>query len=435
MNEAPRTRESRRLIRIGVGLAWLVVLAVAATTVLAARDYLLVDEARSPDLVGLPLAEAERSARRAGLELRSYPVPARGVAADVVVEQAPPAGTVVREGRVLSVGVHVPAEADRMPALVGVTEQDALASLRGLGLPSPDIDYVSSDRPTGRVVEQAPPAGRSVAPGDRVRLTVARGAAAAQVEIPDLTGLDVESARAQLTALGLRRIETVPVGVSMLRPGTVTQQRPAPGTVTRAGEPVLLGFALEGSRVTRVPAVEGLETWRARVALRSAGLELGALETVQRDDLPAGVVEARPSGLTVAGAPVTLVVNAPDGRTVDVGDLGGDGAGRDGIGRDGIGRDGIGRDGVATGADSPRVDGEGGRLVPFRFDPGQLGVATLIERDYELRLVVRDDRGERTVVDRQVAAGETVRTTVVVHGDEPLLQTYVNGVFFQAWRP
>lgn len=430
MNEAPRTRESRRLVRIGVGLAWLVVLAVAATTALAALDYLVVDEARSPDLVGLPLAEAERSARRAGLELRSYPVPARGVAADVVVEQAPPAGTVVREGRVLAVGVHVPAEADRMPALVGVTQRDALASLRGLGLPSPDIDYVSSDRPAGRIVEQAPPAGSSVAPGERVRLTVARGAPASQVEIPDLTGLDVASARAQLTALGLRRIETVPVGVSMLRPGTVTQQRPAPGTVTRVGEPVLLGFALEGSRVTRVPSVEGLETWRARVALRSAGLELGAIETVQRDDLPAGVVEARPSGLTVAGAPVTLVVNAPDGRAVDLRDLGGDRTGRDGIGRDALGRDGVG-----DGADGALADGEGGRLVPFRFDPTQLGVASLIERDYELRLVVRDDRGERTVVDRQVVAGETVRTTVVVHGDEPLLQTYVNGVFFQAWRP
>lgn len=418
-----------------MGLAWLAVLAVAATTVLAARDYLVVGEARSPDLVGLPLAEAERSAQRAGLELRSYPVAARGVAADVVVEQAPPAGAVVRAGRVVSVGVHVPAEADRMPALVGVTAQDALATLRGLSLPSPDIDYVASDRPTGRVVDQAPPAGRSVAPGDRIRLTVARGTSSSQVEIPDVTGLEVESARAQLTALGMRRVETLPVGVSMLRPGTVTQQRPAPGTVVDVGQPVHLGFALEGSRVTRVPDVEGMETWRARVALRSAGLELGAVETVQRDDVPAGVVEARPSGLTVAGAPVVLVVNAPDGRPVDLGDAG-DG-GRDGFGRDGFGRDGIGRgriDGGGGDGDADAIAGDG-RLVPFRFDPTQLGVTSLIERDYELRLMVRDARGERTVVDRQVAAGETVRTTVVVHGDEPLLQTYVNGVFFQAWRP
>jgi len=416
-----------------VGSAWLVVLAVAATTVLTARDYFMVSETRSPDLVGLPLAEAERSVRRVGLELRSYPVPARGVAADVVVEQAPPAGTVVRSGRIVSVGVHVPAEADRMPALVGVTEQDALASLRGLSLPAPDIGYIASDRPAGRVVEQDPPAGSSVAPTDRVRLTVARGAEASQVEIPDLTGLAVESARAQLTALGVRRIETVPVGVSMLRPGTVTQQRPAAGTVVGVGQPVLLGFALEGSRVTRVPVVEGMETWRARVALRSAGLELGAVETVQRDDLPAGVVAARPSGLTVAGAPVVLVVNAPDGRPVDLND--GGVLGRDGTGRDGTYRGPIGGEGSEADGGGFRADAEEGRLVPFRFDPTQLGVTSLIERDYELRLVVRDDRGERTVVDRQVTAGDTVRTTVVVHGDEPLLQTYVNGVFFQAWRP
>jgi hypothetical protein len=39
------------------------------------------------------------------------------------------------------------------------------------------------------------------------------------------------------------------------------------------------------------------------------------------------------------------------------------------------------------------------------------------------------------VFDRTVAAGEEVRTNVIVRGEAPLLQTYVNGVFFQAWRP
>ncbi len=32
-------------------------------------------------------------------------------------------------------------------------------------------------------------------------------------------------------------------------------------------------------------------------------------------------------------------------------------------------------------------------------------------------------------------AGGTVSTTVPVYGDEALLQTYIDEVFFQAWRP
>jgi hypothetical protein len=160
--------------------------------------------------------------------------------------------------------------------------------------------------------------------------------------------------------------------------------------------------------------VAGFEPWRARVALRSAGLAIGPVETVRRDDLPGGVVETRPAGLTVAGAPVALVVNRAAGDVPTRGD--------EALGEDRDERPDL-------------VVGDGARTVPFRFDPSELGVRILTEQAYRLRLVVRDDEGERTVLDRSVPAGQEVRATVRVRGEAPLLQTYVNGVFFQAWRP
>ena len=414
-----------------MGLVWLVVVAAIAMTALAARDYFTVREVRTPELTGLPIGEAGRLADEAGLTLSSFPVEAPGAGAETVVEQSPPAGSVVRRGRTVSVGVHVPAEADRMPALVGVSEADALAALDELSLPAPAIAYAYADGRSGRVIEQQPEAGRTVAPGEPVRLVVTRGPEPGRVELPDVVGLDLEAARAQLAALGVRRVEAVAVDVSMLRPGTVLQQRPEPGSVVLAGRPVTLGYALEGSEISQVPPVAGLEPWRARVALISAGFTLGPIEVVERPDEPSGVVEARPSGLTVAGAPVTLVINAPDREPVGIRGL------RDPAERSGPvdPRDGIG--GVDRSRDAGPLGeaGDGSRSVPFRFDPNELGVRSLIEHDYRLRLVVRDADGERTVLDRLVNAGETVRATVVVKGDEPLLQTYVNGVFFQAWRP
>lgn len=427
-------------------LAWLLAGGAVAAAIWTLTDHLRVDEARTPALIGLPIAEADRLAARAGLELRSYPVEARGLAADVVVEQAPPAGAVVRSGRAVNVGVHVPAEADRMPSLVGLGEVDASATLGDLSLPAPDVRYVASEDAVGTVIAQEPAAGGALPTGTKVELVVSRGRSAGYVELPDLRGLAVDQAVAQATALGLRRVETLPTAVRADEPGRVTVQRPGPGAIVRPGEPLMLGYAIEGASVTQVPDVVGLEVWDARVALLRAGLEIGPTETVRQDGVPEGVVEVRPAGLTVAGSPVVLVVNVgPDGAdvvdaTVDPRDgIGfGDGFG-DGRGDGGFDRGGEGADtSDGTDAGSPDVvggDPEGGRLIPFTFDPTVLGVRSLTERDYDLRLVVRDDLGERVVLDRRVAAGEAVRTTVVVRGEEPLLQTYVNDVFFQAWRP
>ena len=425
-----------------MALIWAVVLGFAVIAFALARGYFEVPESRTPAVAGMSLEEATREVRDAGLRLRTYPVEAPGTPAEVVVEQSPPAGALVREGRVVDVGVHVPSESGRMPALVGAAEADAIATLRSVGFPAPDVSYVRIDGPVGRVVEQAPAPGSALGAGERVLLEVSRGPRPSDVEVPDVSGVEVESAVAQLTALGLRSVEAVAVDVSALRPGTVVQQRPEAGAVIAPGEPVTLGYALEGGRVARVPDLSGTDPTFARVSLAAAGLRLGPVEVVRDPDRPSGVVETRPSGTTVVGGVVALVVNAPDGGAVDLGpeldpELGVDRP-DDPPGPDdpaGGPAEGLGDDDVATDPDAEEPLPEGARRVPFQFDPAVLGVRSLMEEGYELRLVVRDDEGERVVLEQDVPGGRTVEAQVVVHGDEALLQTYVNGVFFQAWRP
>ncbi|HZW98562.1 MAG TPA: hypothetical protein VFF10_00745, partial [Trueperaceae bacterium] len=77
----------------------------------------------------------------------------------------------------------------------------------------------------------------------------------------------------------------------------------------------------------------------------------------------------------------------------------------------------------------------GSRTIPFTFDPTFMGVRRLLEEPYRLQLIVSDERGERTVFDEELDPGEVASTSVPVYGPDALLQTYIDGVFFQAWRP
>ena len=467
VEKARAARDERGQTRVGILVAWLLAGTLLAALALASARFFPVDEVTLPDFTGVTLEEAQRSASAAGVTIRSYPSNAPGVEANIVVEQSPPSDTVVKRGRTVALGVNQPSDAVRMPDLVGLAERDALDVLTGLDLPAPDLAYVdgAGDVPAGRIARQMPEAGAVVEPGGDLALDVARAAAPFSLELPSVMGLPVDQARARLEAAGFRRVETMAMEVSTRRPGTVTQQRPNPGTVMQAGEPVTLGYALGGIEVARVPNLRGATLAEAGAALRTAGLTVGPIVTVDRADAPRGVIDTRPSGVTVPGAPVTLVVNtaqaAPetDARVAAILDALGDstpirfegGAEPD---------DGEATVDAATEIDVPDddevqepvdflsdltldgasvdgtpVDEAGRRSVPFAFDPGRLGVASLLRSDYALRLVVRDDEGERVALEGIVPAGEAVFANVGVQGSDALLQTFVNDIFFQAWHP
>lgn len=466
-------------------LAWTVALAlVALTAALLARAF-SAEEVAVPELVGLPYATAAPLVTDRGLAVARYDVATDDAEAGAIVEQSPPAGAVVRAGRRVAVGVAAREAAQAMPSLVGTALPQALETLDALGLPGPATTFRYADAGTGRVLAQAPASGAPVHADTAVTLEVARGPEAFPLELPAVTGLPLDAARARLADAGFRRVEALGVAVGGVRPGTVTRQRPAAGTVQPPGAVVTVGYAVESRDVARVPDVRGRDLAAARRALRRAGLVPGPVLRVDRPDAARGVLATRPSTFTVPGAPVTLVVNAsgadPEGATADriaaildadadaapvawdlprASDAPSDAPSGAGSGatsgaasdaapgatpapptdageaaeatpeRDFL--DDLTLDGAAVRGAPPAADG--GRVVPFAFDPGRLGVASLTRNDYALRLVVRDADGERTALEGIVPAGEAVFADVRVAGDA-LLQTYVNDIFFQAWAP
>lgn len=431
-----------RLVALG-----LLLVALLAAVGWVGYSYLDADEVRLPDVKGMNVDLASAALRELGLEPRGFPEVDPNAAPNQVLSQSPAAGQWVRPGRQVSLGVNALSEVRVAPALVGLSETEAVNRATGVGVVIDRVLYQPSDRPLGSVVRQEPASGTALPIGQGVELVVSRGLVDAPLTLPDLSGQPLDQAVAALEALGVRQVERLAADLSFDRPGTVTGQRPAAGSQVSPSTPVTLMYSLEGAQVVAVPDLLGQPLWQAQLSLRGAQLMVGAIRRVQDPNLPEGVVEVLPQGYTLVGSPVALTING-GADPLDLGWFGlpdrdpGPNQPSDPLVFADPGRDpGPTIDDDDTEADAVPAPGttalqeDGSRVIPFRFDPANVGVASLLREPYRLTVVVADAEGERTVFDRQQAAGESVEMPVRIVGDEPLLQTYINGSFFQAWRP
>lgn len=130
-----------------------------------------------------------------------------------------------------------------VPDLVGLDEQVALVNLRQAKLEMTVSQRPFDRSPAGTVLAQEPEAGSVLKEGETVTLVVSAGTE--EFEMPDVVGLAVRIARAQLEQRGLVvRIEAVE---SDAPKDTVLSSNPAPGATVRTTDIVRLTVAAEGS--------------------------------------------------------------------------------------------------------------------------------------------------------------------------------------------
>lgn len=419
------------------GLTWLAIAGVILVgalvfTAVSVRDYFTVTEVRLPEVVGMRHDEAAQVLRRMGLEPVTFVEHVSSAQPDAVTSQAPPPGATVKRGRTIHLGVNTAAAAERVPDLTGMREADARQRIRDLNLPLATTVYEPSDRPMGTIVGQTPEGGTQLAAGEELSLVVSRGRELPRVPVPDLSGVELGEAVRQLEELGFGRVETVPTTVSFTEAGDVVSVWPPPGTEVVLSTPVIVNYALSSRNVVQVPDLIGMPQWRAQLALRAAQLQIGPVTFVDDPAQAEGVVAVQPTGYTLPGTPILLTINGePSGPTLfpDFGLPGDQSGALDDL------TPGRPRDDTPAGGGPSIVAGDGSRTIPFTFDPTFMGVRRLLEEPYRLQLIVSDERGERTVFDEQMDPGEVASTSVPVYGPDALLQTYIDGVFFQAWRP
>jgi hypothetical protein len=193
----------------------------------------------------------------------------------------------------------------RVPAVTGLTEQEAIERLGAGGLRVGQVSRTASGRARpGTVVDQQPRAGATVGPRDAVDLVVE----ADRLRVPSVVGLSEKEAAQRLADLGLRvgRVRRVTTGKD--RPGTVLDQRPRSGDAIDPRDPVDLVVEATG---IRVPSVVGLSEKEAARRLADLGLRVGQVRRVATGkDRPGTVLDQRPraGGTIDPQDPVDLVV-------------------------------------------------------------------------------------------------------------------------------
>ncbi len=192
-----------------------------------------------PDLVGMNKEEALLTLERAGLrpgELRS--VPDAEIPANRVVAHNPRAGRKVKPGRKVDLDISTGTNKVRIPNIEGLPLTNAVTTLERLGLSITRIDSIRSPMvPQGRVVSTVPPPGSLVPQGAEVVVSVSTKAGT--FSMPNLVGLNIETARGIISAHGLRpgQFKSAKSGEPI---GTVLFQYPEEGMTVAPGDTVSL---------------------------------------------------------------------------------------------------------------------------------------------------------------------------------------------------
>lgn len=145
-------------------------------------------------------------------------------------------------------------------------------------------------------------------------LVFAAGAArialrAREVALPDLRGLTVNDASAQLEDLGLTlRVDEVRRADTRVGAGRIAGQEPNAATAVRRGRSVKVSLSA-GPRVARVPNVIGETERTAQLRLQQDGLALASIAEIRSSDYPPDTVVAQQPPPNGTGTQVSLLVN------------------------------------------------------------------------------------------------------------------------------
>jgi len=209
-----------------------------------------------------------------------------------------------------------------VPNVIGVQEGVARARLAQAGLSVSSVERRFDVQPEGTVLAQSPGEGARLPRGGGVALVVSAGTE--EFIMPDVTGMGINVARAQLEQCGLVvRIEAVE---SDQPADTVLETIPSPGALVRTSDIVrvriasdgtasqaLLPFPMQGTLFVIDPApVAGSDVEaplevarRLRSLLEASGAQVVVTRSVTETDAPAA---ARAQRASEAGAALTALV-------------------------------------------------------------------------------------------------------------------------------
>jgi eukaryotic-like serine/threonine-protein kinase len=197
-----------------------------------------------PPVEGLSEGEAKDMVSKAGFNPKVTHEFSDEVGKGQVISQTPAPGTELTKGRTVNLVVSKGREGVAVPKLTGLSQDDAEAQLKDLGLTSKVTQQESSKDP-GSVLAQDPAAGATVDKGATVNLTVAK----ARPEVPDVStdNPTAEDAQKELEQAGFKvKVKQSPSAPPEFA-GLVVSQDPAPGEQRSTGATVTITVGAEAT--------------------------------------------------------------------------------------------------------------------------------------------------------------------------------------------
>jgi serine/threonine-protein kinase len=223
---------------------WAALLAVVLTAAAFAAFelYVNVPEIKMPNVEGSTYDQAQEILQAQGFKnihvSRNYhPTVAQGR----VISQDPPPETMVKVSRNVTLTVSQGLEYRTVPEVIGLTRSEARIKLsqHELNEAEPPQEMYSNDYPEGLVIDQSPKPNASQVKGSGVTLYISKGPQPVIRQIPDLIGLTVDKARAELEKVKLKLDENVIRATSAdYLQGQIISQNPVGGTEVEEGSAV-----------------------------------------------------------------------------------------------------------------------------------------------------------------------------------------------------
>jgi serine/threonine-protein kinase len=194
-----------------------------------------------------------------------------------------------------------------VPTVAGQPKAKAEQALRAAGFNvSTDVEN-SSSVPEGHVIRSDPAGGTSVRKGSTVKIVVSSGPVT--VQVPDVTNMKFEDAKAKLEGLGLG-VDRADAYSPTVRRGYVISQNKDPEVLVNTGIKILLTVSRGVQRIV-VPDVRTKTEADATQILTGAGFTVTS-QHADNDTVPVGQVISQTPGAGVRadkGSAVTIVIS------------------------------------------------------------------------------------------------------------------------------
>jgi eukaryotic-like serine/threonine-protein kinase len=191
-----------------------------------------------PDVVGLPLATAEKEIVNAHLVAQAVPQANSAVTKGDVISTSPPNGTTVAKGSTVKLLYSTGAAQVTVPNVKGETAATATSALQAKGFTVSVQQAPDSTLPQGTVARQDPAAGAPAPKGSIVTIFISGGG----TTVPGVVGDSQQGATQQLENDGfsVNVVMSSGSGSQGFSPGTVWKTDPAAGTVLSKGSSVTI---------------------------------------------------------------------------------------------------------------------------------------------------------------------------------------------------